>query len=106
MATGAGKTRTVFALTDLFMRATWAKRVSFLADRTALVDQAVGAFTSHLPESAPVNLATEPNEDGRVFGSWPTSSVHTSEVRAVPVGSETFFHAEPHAELHVDVPPP
>ena len=69
MATGAGKTRTVIALTDLLMRANWAKRVLFLADRTALVNQAVNAFKAHLPDSAPVNLVTEGNEDGRVYVS-------------------------------------
>ena len=69
MATGAGKTRTVIALTDLLMRANWAKRVLFLADRTALVNQAVNAFKTHLPDSAPVNLVTEGNEDGRVYVS-------------------------------------
>ena len=41
MATGAGKTRTVIALVDLLMRANWVKRVLFLADRIALVNQAV-----------------------------------------------------------------
>ncbi len=69
MATGAGKTRTVIALVDLLMRAQWVKRVLFLADRTALVNQAVNAFKTHLPDSAPVNLVTEGNEDGRVYVS-------------------------------------
>lgn len=69
MATGAGKTRTVIALTDLLMRAGWVKRVLFLADRTALVKQAVNAFKEHLPDSAPVNLVTESDEDGRVYVS-------------------------------------
>ena len=59
MATGAGKTRTVIALVDLLMRAGWVKRVLFLADRVALVNQAAGAFKTHLPDSAPVNLVTE-----------------------------------------------
>ena len=40
MATGAGKTRTVIALADVLTRANWAKRVLFLADRVALVNQA------------------------------------------------------------------
>lgn len=44
MATGSGKTRTVIALCDLLMRANHVKRVLFLADRTALVNQAVNAF--------------------------------------------------------------
>ena len=56
MATGAGKTRTVIALIDLLMRANWTKRVLFLADRVALVNQAVGAFKAHLPDSTTVNL--------------------------------------------------
>lgn len=73
MATGAGKTRTVIALCDLLMRCNWAKRVLFLADRVALVNQAVGAFKKHLPSSAPVNLVTEKHGDGRVFVStYPT----------------------------------
>ena len=50
MATGAGKTRTVIALVDLLMRANWVKRVLFLADRKALVNQAANAFKAHLPE--------------------------------------------------------
>jgi type I restriction enzyme, R subunit len=73
MATGAGKTRTVIALCDLLMRCNWAKRVLFLADRIALVRQAIGAFKKHLPNSSPVNLVTEKNEEGRVFVStYPT----------------------------------
>ena len=69
MATGAGKTRTVIALCDLLMRCNWAKRVLFLADRLALVNQAVGAFKTHLPASSPVNLISDRNQDGRVFVS-------------------------------------
>ena len=69
MATGAGKTRTVIALVDLLMRAGWVKRVLFLADRTALVNQALNAFKTHLPDSAPVNLVTEGSEEGRVYVS-------------------------------------
>ena len=69
MATGAGKTRTVIALADLLMRANLVKRVLFLADRTALVNQTVNAFKTHLPDSAPVNLVTEGAEDGRVYVS-------------------------------------
>ena len=73
MATGAGKTRTVIALADLLMRCNWAKRVLFLADRVALVNQAVNAFKHHLPDASPVNLVTEKNAEGRVFVStYPT----------------------------------
>lgn len=73
MATGAGKTRTVIALVDVLMRANWVKRVLFLADRTALVNQAVNAFKAHLPEAATVNLVTEKDTEGRVYVStYPT----------------------------------
>jgi type I restriction enzyme, R subunit len=73
MATGSGKTRTVIALCDLLMKAGWVKRVLFLADRVALVKQAVREFTAHLPASSPVNLVTHKHEDGRVYVStYPT----------------------------------
>lgn len=66
MASGAGKTRTVIALVDQLMKANWVKRVLFLADRTALVNQAVDAFKAHLPSVTTVNLVTEKTVDGRV----------------------------------------
>jgi type I restriction enzyme R subunit len=73
MATGAGKTRTVIALADLLMGCNWVKRVLFLADRVALVNQAVNAFKHHLPDASPVNLVTEKDAEGRVFVStYPT----------------------------------
>ncbi|KAE9640434.1 DUF4145 domain-containing protein [Pseudomonas sp. PB103] len=73
MATGAGKTRTVIALSDLLMRCNWAKRILFLADRVALVNQAANAFKKFLPNAAPVNLVTEKNTEGRVYVStYPT----------------------------------
>ncbi len=67
MATGSGKTRTAIALVDALQRAGWVKRALFLADRISLVGQAVGAFKSFLPESSPVNLVTEKDNDGRVY---------------------------------------
>src|SRR5688572_29163876 len=73
MATGAGKTRTVIALAELLMRCNCAKRVLFLADRVALVNQAVNAFKRHLPEASPVNLVTDKDAEGRVYiSTYPT----------------------------------
>jgi len=69
MATGSGKTRTVIALCDVLQRANWVKRVLFLADRNALVKQAVGNFKKHLPASSPVNLVSEREQEGRVYVS-------------------------------------
>ena len=67
MATGSGKTRVAIALVDLLQRAGWVKRALFLADRISLVNQAIGAFKAHLPESSPVNLVTEKDKAGRVY---------------------------------------
>ncbi|TFV57287.1 DUF4145 domain-containing protein [Geodermatophilus sp. DF01-2] len=81
MATGAGKTRTVIALTDLLMRANWAKRILFLADRVALVNQTVNAFKAHLPAATTVNLVTDRATDGRVYVStYPTMTGLINEV--------------------------
>ena len=50
MATGTGKTRTTMALIDLFLRTHQAQNVLFLADRDALVEQALtDGFKMHLP---------------------------------------------------------
>ncbi len=82
MATGAGKTRVVIALADLLIRCNWVKRVLFLADRIALVNQAVGAFKTHLPSSSPVNLVTERHEEGRVYAStYPTMMGLINEIQ-------------------------
>jgi len=73
MATGSGKTRTTIAAIDQLMRAGWVKRALFLADRIALVNQAIGAFKTHLPSVAPVNLVTDKDTEGRVYVStYPT----------------------------------
>lgn len=73
MATGSGKTRTVIALADLLMRANWARRILFLADRVALVNQASNAFKAFLPQASPVNLVTDKAGHGRVYVStYPT----------------------------------
>jgi type I restriction enzyme, R subunit len=49
------------------------RRVLFLADRVALVNQAVNAFKTFLPDASPVNLVTERDATGRVYVStYPT----------------------------------
>lgn len=73
MATGSGKTRTVIALSDFLMKANWVRRVLFLADRVALVNQSINAFKKFLPDASPVNLVTEKSATGRVYVStYPT----------------------------------
>lgn len=73
MATGAGKTRTTIALVEQLIEQGWVKNVLFLADRRALVKQAAGQFTKHLPSAPAVNLITERNSEGRVYAAtYPT----------------------------------
>lgn len=69
MATGTGKTRVAIATAKLLRESRWVGRVLFLADRTALVDQAHDNFISYYPESAPVNLLKEPDGVGDVYVS-------------------------------------
>jgi type I restriction enzyme, R subunit len=50
MATGTGKTRTVMSLIDLFLRANQAQHILFVADRDALVNQALkDGFVKYIP---------------------------------------------------------
>jgi type I restriction enzyme, R subunit len=51
MATGTGKTRTVVSLVDLFLRTNQSQKVLFVADRDALVEQALtDGFKTFLPD--------------------------------------------------------
>lgn len=50
MATGTGKTRVAMALVDIFLRSNQARRILFVADRDALVGQALKeGFQEHIP---------------------------------------------------------
>ncbi|MBN4079334.1 DEAD/DEAH box helicase family protein [Beggiatoa alba] len=73
MATGTGKTRLSIALVDMLMRANWARRILFLADRIALVNQAKREFNKHLPHVSVASLLDKTQEDARVlFSTYPT----------------------------------
>jgi len=91
MATGSGKTRTVIALVDQLMKAGWVKRVLFLADRTALVNQAANAFKAHLPAVTTVNLVTEKATDGRVYiSTYPTMMNLINDLTAAATGTQSL----------------
>jgi len=74
MATGTGKTRTAIALVDLLIKANWVKRVLFLADRTALLTQALRAFKTHLPTVTAIDLTKDKAVEGAnvVLSTYPT----------------------------------
>lgn len=56
MATGTGKTRTAISIVDILTRASWVKNILFLADRTALVNQAKKNFSRLLPNLSVTSL--------------------------------------------------
>lgn len=62
MATGTGKTRTAISLVDVLQKNNWVKRVLFLADRTALLNQAKNAFKAHLPHCNPLDITEDKGE--------------------------------------------
>ncbi len=73
MATGTGKTRLSIALVDMLMTANWARKILFLADRVALVNQAKREFNRHLPHISVASLLDKKQDDARViFSTYPT----------------------------------
>jgi type I restriction enzyme R subunit len=66
MATGTGKTRTTMGLVDVFLQSSYAQKVLFLADRDALVEQALNdGFKAFLPNEPRVRIRTaniDPNK--------------------------------------------
>lgn len=91
MATGTGKTRTAVALSKLLMDANWAKRILFLADRVALVQQAAKAFKTHLPGSAPAILGQDNDTDSRInLATYPTILNMISGSKRGADGEPTF----------------
>jgi type I restriction enzyme R subunit len=64
MATGSGKTRVAISLCDVLIRNKWAKNILFLADRTALVNQAQKNFAKLLPEQT-TSILNDPTNRGK-----------------------------------------
>lgn len=71
MATGTGKTRVSISLSDVLMRNAWVKNILFLADRTALVNQAAKNYTKLLPSATItiLNENKEPDMNARIMFS-------------------------------------
>jgi type I restriction enzyme R subunit len=67
MATGTGKTRCAISIVDILQRFNWAKRVLFLADRTALVNQAKNAFKKYLPNTTCCAISENSADDERDY---------------------------------------
>lgn len=69
MATGTGKTRTTMGLIDVCLRSSWGQRILFLADRDALVEQALAdGFKAHLPNEPKLRIHTgNIDKTGRLY---------------------------------------
>lgn len=74
MATGTGKTRTASSLTDVLSRGGYITNILFLADRTALVNQAKDDFKNYLPDMSLCNLLSNKDDKNAriVFSTYPT----------------------------------
>ena len=62
-ATGTGKTRVAIALSELMIRARWAKRILFLCDRRELRKQARDAFEEFLPGEPRIYISAKTSAD-------------------------------------------
>ncbi len=62
-ATGTGKTRIAIALSELLIRARWAKRILFLCDRRELRKQAHNAYKQFLESEPRVYVTAKTNGD-------------------------------------------
>jgi type I restriction enzyme R subunit len=66
MATGTGKARTTMGLIDVFLRSSWALKILFLADRDALVQQALNdGFKTYLPHEPRDRVLTARIDKGK-----------------------------------------
>ena len=74
MATGSGKTRVAISVVDCLSKLNMVKRTLFLADRVALVKQALNSFKNSLPDYTFVDLVSEKDRDNAkiVFSTYQT----------------------------------
>jgi type I restriction enzyme, R subunit len=101
MATGTGKTRTIMGLIDVFLRAHAAQKVLFLADRDALVEQALtDGFKQHLPDESRTRIRTYAiDKTARVF----VSTLQTLELcydKFTPGDFDLIFSDECHRSIY------
>ncbi|MBA4312606.1 MAG: type I restriction endonuclease [Chlorobiaceae bacterium] len=101
MATGTGKTRTIMGLIDVFLRAHAAKHVLFLADRDALVEQALtDGFKVYLPNESRSRIRTYATEkNARVY----VSTLQTLEIcydKFTPADFDLIITDECHRSIY------
>ncbi|MBU0558778.1 MAG: DEAD/DEAH box helicase family protein, partial [Bacteroidetes bacterium] len=101
MATGTGKTRTAMALIDILLRANYAQKILFLADRDSLVEQALtDGFKAHLPHESRGRIRTfDIPGEARVF----VSTLQTLEIcydKFTPADFDVIIADECHRSIY------
>ena len=83
MATGSGKTRVAISVVDCLSKLNMVKRTLFLADRVALVKQALNSFKNSLPDYTFVDLVSEKDRDNAkiVFSTYQTMMTESEKSR-------------------------
>ena len=83
MATGSGKTRVAISVVDCLSKLNMVKRTLFLADRVALVKQALNSFKNSLPDYTFVDLVSEKDKDNAkiVFSTYQTMMTESEKSR-------------------------
>ena len=89
MATGTGKTRCAISIVDVLQKCSWVKHVLFLADRTALINQAKNAFSKHLPDSSICVLSNE-KEESRDYNARIMFSTYQTMINLIDCEEKKF----------------
>lgn len=89
MATGTGKTRCAISIVDVLQKCNWVKHVLFLADRTALINQAKNAFSKHLPDSSICVLSNE-KEESRDYNARIMLSTYQTMINLIDCEKKKF----------------
>ena len=100
MATGTGKTRVAIALVKLLQQAGWVQNVLFLADRTALVNQAAKNFRAHYEEAGIVNLLDDADGTGTVYVSTYPTMMNMLGDRFDPYSFDLVIVDEAHRSIY------
>ena len=89
MATGTGKTRCAISIVDVLQRYNWAKSILFLADRTALINQAKNAFVKFLPDSSICALSQESSSE-RDYNARITLSTYQTMINLIDCENKKY----------------
>ncbi len=83
MATGSGKTRVAASIVNTLSNLNLINRTLFLADRVALVKQAMNSFKIYLPDFTFCNLTEEKNRDNVkvLFSTYQTMATEIERLR-------------------------